>query len=510
MNLASTFAHVAAQRSEKIAFQDADETLTYGELDDLSSRVASFLVARGTAPGDRIGIYMGNSARYLVVAFGIWKAGAVLVPFNVAIPQGPLRHAAADSGVRTIFAEPAGITRLATDLAGLDVVDALVDVGRSDSVTSPATATYTDAISTEPIAGIVPRMDNDNALLMYTSGSTGKPKGVQQTHRNTTSVIEAEIDAWKLDETERAVICTPFFHVGGMQLTTLPMLFSGAFVYALPRWNAATWRDAAVAIDATFTALVPTMVVDVANQLEDNPIVLSSMKVCAIGGSVLPTGPVERFMNATGIVNAVNIYGQTEQSGLSICERPGEQSRPYALGRPLEQILQWRLTEPGSDDVLPDGPRLGELQVRGDAVTPGYWNLPETTEAKFVDSWFRTGDLVRIDADGVMHYVERIDEMIISGGENIYPQLIENHLASDPDVAEVAVIGTYHERWMQQVTAIIVPKTDSVTTEDILNYCASHPDLQGLQKPRRIEFVDALPRTGNNKIDRPQLKRTFV
>lgn len=510
MNLASTFAHVAAERADKVAFQDANGTLTYGQLDELSARVAAFLLTRAVEPGDRVGIYTGNSSRYLVVAFAIWKAGAVVVPFNVAIPQGALRHAAEDSGVRMIFADPAGITRLASDLAGLPVVDSLVDLGTSGAATSPASSTYDEAITAAPISGIVPRMDDDNALLMYTSGSTGKPKGVQQTHRNTTAVIEAEIDAWKLADTERAVICTPFFHVGGMQLTTLPILFSGAFMYALPRWNAATWRDVAVAIDATFTALVPTMVVDVANQLSENPIVLSSMKVCAIGGSVLPTGPVERFMTATGIVNAVNIYGQTEQSGLSICERPGEQSRPYALGRPLEQILQWRLTDPGSDDVLEEGPRLGELQVRGDAVTPGYWNLPETTKSKFVDGWFRTGDLVRIDADDVMHYVERIDEMIISGGENIYPQLIENHLASDPDVAEVAVIGTYHERWMQQVTAIIVPRTEAVTTEDILAYCAAHPDLQGLQKPRRIEFVDALPRTGNNKIDRPQLKRTFV
>ncbi|OAK56201.1 class I adenylate-forming enzyme family protein [Rhodococcoides kyotonense] len=510
MNLASTFAHVAEERPDKVAFENADGTLTYRELDDLASRVASYLINRGIQPGDRVGIYMGNTARYLVVAFGIWKAGAVLVPFNIAIPRGPLRHAADDSGVRMIFAEAAGIERLAGDLAGLDVVDSLVDVSISGERTEPAVATYADVVASAPLSQIVPRMDGDNALLMYTSGSTGKPKGVQQTHRNTTAVIEAEIDAWNLDETERAVICTPFFHVGGMQLTTLPILFSGAFIYCLPRWNAAAWREAAVRIDATFTALVPTMVVDVANQLENDPIALSSMKVCAIGGSVLPTGPVDRFMKATGIVNAVNIYGQTEQSGLSICERPGEQERPYALGRPLEQILQWRLTAPGSDDVLATGPRLGELQVRGDAVTPGYWNLPETTDAKFVDGWFRTGDLVRVDDNGVMHYVERIDEMIISGGENIYPQLIENHLASDPDVAEVAVIGTYHERWMQQVTAIIVPRRSSVTEEDILAYCASHPDLQGLQKPRRIEFVDALPRTGNNKIDRPQLKRTFV
>ncbi|MBQ7805744.1 class I adenylate-forming enzyme family protein [Rhodococcus sp. (in: high G+C Gram-positive bacteria)] len=508
MNLATKFSHVASVYPNRVAIEDAHESVTYGDLDTLSARIASYLGDEGIVAGERVGVYMSNSARYLVVALGIWKAGAVLVPFNLGLPRGPLRHAAEDSGVRMIFADSAAVTRLSADLVGLDVVDALVDMGRSAQ--SPAKATYDLAVSAPPITAIVPRMDDDNAFLMYTSGSTGKPKGVQQTHRNTTSVVEATIDTWNLDDSERAVICTPFFHVGGMQLCALPMLFSGAFLRVLPRWNAAAWRDAAIAIDATFTALVPTMVVDVANQLEDQPIVLDSMKVCAIGGSVLPVGPVSRFIDATGITNAINIYGQTEQSGVSICERSGEQERPWAIGRPMEQIVQWRLTDPGSNDVLDSATDVvGELQVRGDAVTPGYWNLPETNESKYVDGWFRTGDLVRVDSDGTMHYVERIDEMIISGGENIYPQLIENHLASNPDVAEVAVIGTYHERWMQQVTAIIVPRSESVTTGDILAYCASHPDLQGLQKPRRIEFIDSLPRTGNNKIDRPQLKRTF-
>ena len=216
-------------------------------------------------------------------------------------------------------------------------------------------------------------------------------------------------------------------------------------------------------------------------------------------------------MKATGIATAVNIYGQTEQSGLSSTERLGGQIRPHSLGRPLEQIGQWRLTEPGSDLVL--GSRtdeVGELQVRGDAVTPGYWQLPEMNAAKFVDGWFRTGDLVRIDGNGVAHYVERLDDMIICGGENIYPQIIESHLASSPDVAEVAVIGTAHERWIQQVTAIIVPQTPDVTVDAIRTYCAGCAELQDLQNPRRIELVDSLPRTGSNKVDRPTLRQRFT
>lgn len=515
MNLASSFQRVAAVNPTKVALKDDVSTLTYEELDDQSSRVASFLVDQSIEAGDRVGLYMSNCVQYIVVALGVWKAGAVLVPFNIAIPRAPLRHAVEDSGVRIVFGDSAGLQRFSGDCDGLDVLDALVHVPRPAQNDADASVlfawSYPEVLEWSVTGNIVPRLDGDNALLMYTSGSTGKPKGVQQTHRNITAVVEATNDAWKFSNADHAVICTPFFHVGGMQLMVLPMLLAGASAYTLPRWNADRWRQSVIDQHATYTALVPTMVVDIANAFESAPADLSSLRVCAIGGSVLPEGPVERFARATGITNAVNIYGQTEQMGVAVCERPGEQMLPQALGRPLEQIVQWKLTEPGSDEEIADGGTgIGELRVRGDAVTPGYWKLPEVNAAKITDGWLSTGDLVRIDADGVMHYIERIDEMIISGGENVYPQMIENCLASSPDVAEVAVIGTYHERWMQQVTAIVVPRNKDVSVEHIIAYCEKHPDLQGLQRPRRIELVEALPRTGNNKIDRPQLKRNFV
>jgi len=515
MNLANSFARVAPARSTKVAVQDADTALTYGELDDLSSRLARFLLDQSISPGDRIGVHMSNRVEYIVAVLGIWKAGAVLVPFNVAMPRAPLRHAVTDSDVQIIFADTAGLERLIRDCEGLVATERIVHVPRSaPSVAGDLFASrwsYQDVVSHEELVGIVPRLDHENAVLMYTSGSTGEPKGVQQTHRNIGAVIDATIDVWKFSDSDHAVICTPFFHVGGMQLMVLPMLLSGASSYILPRWQPEQWRQAILDTRATYTALVPTMVVDIANTFESDPVDLESIRVCAIGGSVLPTGPVARFIRVTGISTAVNIYGQTEQMGLAVCERPGEQALPQALGRPLEQIVQWKLTLPGSDDEMPRGySGVGELLVRGDAVTPGYWNLPEGNSAKIVDGWLRTGDLVRIDDAGVLHFVERIDEMIISGGENIYPQMIENSLASSPDIAEVAVIGTYHERWMQQVTAIIVPRSPQVTVEDVVAYCDQHPDLQGLQRPRRIELVDALPRTGNNKIDRTKLKQIYV
>ncbi|MGB3324233.1 MAG: class I adenylate-forming enzyme family protein [Mycolicibacterium fortuitum] len=512
MNLASVFHHQAAKYPDKLAVADAQTTLTYASLDDQSARVAAFLIAESIRPGDRVAIYMTNCVQYIVVALGIWRAGAVLVPLNTAVPQAPLRHAVDDSGVRMVFADSQTAVRFARDCQGLAAAENLIVYDRGPTEDPvPARWSYDHTLSAPPASSIHPRLDGDDAIIMYTSGSSGNPKGVRQTHRNVTAYITAITQVWNFSAEDFAVICTPFFHVGGMQLMILPMLLNGASAYTLPRWNVAQWRQAMQDHNATYTALVPTMVVDVANAFENEPADLSSVRVCAIGGSVLPDGPVQRFLSATGITNAVNIYGQTEQSGVAICERPGQQDSPRTLGRPLEQLVQWQLIDTATGENVSDRPdHVGELQVRGDAVSPGYWNLSQINADKYADGWLRTGDLMRIDAEGALHFVERSDEMIISGGENVYPQMIENSLASCPHVAEVAVIGTHHERWIQQVTAIVVPRTPAVTKDDILTFCAQHPDLQGLQRPRRIELVSALPRTGNNKIDRPQLKRDFV
>lgn len=148
--------------------------------------------------------------------------------------------------------------------------------------------------------------------------------------------------------------------------------------------------------------------------------------------------------------------------------------------------------------------------MRSDAVTPGYWKLPDLNAGRFADGWFRAGDLVRADADGYLYYVDRIDDMIVTGGENVYPQMIESHLASCPLIAEVSNIGTAHERWVHQVTAAIVPAKQGVTAADILGYCQGNPNLRGPQQPKRIEFVDELPRTGSGKINRPELRRMFA
>ncbi len=145
--------------------------------------------------------------------------------------------------------------------------------------------------------------------------------------------------------------------------------------------------------------------------------------------------------------------------------------------------------------------------MRGDAVTPGYWGIEAPD--RWSDGWFHTGDLMSRDDDGYLYYTDRIDDMIVTGGENVFPQMVEEHLAGHPDLAEVAVIGTAHERWVEQVTAVVVPNRDGVTADDVAAWCAEHPNLRGIARPRRIEVVEELPRTGSGKLNRPELRKKF-
>ena len=506
MNIACALRRSALEAPEKIAVRHGDVELTYRDLAAQSAAFAGFLRQRGIGPGDRVGILMHNEPEWLTAMVGIWMVGAVVVPFNYMAHPAAIRHVTVDADVKVIVTPANDVARLLEGVVGLPVEASVVSVGEAEG----AAFVWSEALANaDPVADVAPRLDSDDAILMYTSGSTGSPKGVRQTHRNSTAIVEAEIDMWSLTAADHALVCTPLFHVGGLQLIALPILMVGGTV-TLRRWKVAEYLADVQRLQPTFTALVAAMMIDIVHELDGHPMPLPSIRVCAIGGSALPQSRLRQLTELTGIV-PVNIYGQTEQMGVSITEPINEARREGSLGKPMRHIVDTRVVVPDSSPPVDvEVGEVGELWVRGDAVTPGYWQLPATNAEKFVDGWLRTSDLVRFDEDGFVFYVDRTDDMIISGGENVFPQMVEGFLAACPLVAEVAVIGTPHERLSSQVTAIIVPTTTGVRVEDIVAYCDSDPNLRGLQRPRRIEIVQEIPRTATNKIDRPQLKKQFA
>ena len=498
MNIATLLRRAAADHAGQVALRLDDTELRYAHYADQAARFAGYLRAEGVAPGQRVGVYLPTRLEYLTSLLGTWQAGAVGVPLNYMFPEAPLRHAIVDSGATHLVLLPADADRIKALLG--DACPVLLTIGEGGSFAA-ACAGH------EPFEAVVPRLDGDDALIMYTSGSTGVPKGVRQTHRNVVAQCDAVIDLYEVTSDDHSLNCAPLFHVAGLQFATLTMLLRGVQITFMPKWDALRWLELVQTLRPTFAGLVSTMMIDVGNRTVEQPVLVDSLRMCVFGGSRAPTAAIDRFAKGTGL-RPIEIYGQTEQNGLVATYAPHDQRRPDSMGRPLEQVVQTRLVPTdGGADLQPGDEGVGELWVRGDAVTPGYWHLdlPE----KWSDGWYRTGDLMSRDAEGYLYYVERIDDMIVSGGENIFPQVVEEHLANCPDLAEVAIIGTAHERWVQQVTAIVVPNREGVTAEDVAAYCETNPNLRGMHRPRRIEIVDALPRTGSGKLNRPELRKQY-
>lgn len=500
MNIANLLRRAAADHAGRVALRLDDEEIGYAHLAETGGRFAAYLLAEGLRPGERVGFYLPNTLEYLTGLLGVWQAGGVGVPLNYMFPDAALGHAITDSGVTHMVVPPGDVARL----EGLGVRARLLTTGPGGGFAAAVAAH-------EPAHHVVTRLDRDDALIMYTSGSTGVPKGVRQTHRNTTAHVEGVIDLYQLTSADHVLNCMPLFHVGGLQLASLPVLLRGGQVTFMAKWDPLVWIDLAQRLRPTYGGLISTMMIDIGNRTAGAPLVLDSFRILMFGGSRTPTAAIDRLAAGTG-VEGVEIYGQTEQSGLVVSYAAGDPRRPDSMGRPLAQVVRTRLVSPATGADITDVGEVGELWVQGDAVTPGYWNLklPEKwAETSSGAGWFRTGDLMSRDAEGYLSYVDRIDDMIVSGGENIFPQMVEEHLANCPDLAEVAVIGSAHERWVEQVTAVVVPSRPGVTADEIAAYCATDPNLRGMHRPRRIEIVDALPRTGSGKLDRPELRRMF-
>lgn len=498
MNIVTILRRTATDHPDKVAVRIDDTEISYLQLFDRVHRFGSYLQSVGIAPGDRVGFLLPNGPDYVVGVFGAWSAGAIAVPLNSMFPDAPLRYAIEDSGVRLIVTRPENVERI-RGLAGDEV--SLLEAGPQGRMDAEITAA-------EPDHRVVSRLDADEAVIMYTSGSTGVPKGVRQTHRNITAHADAVIDFHELTPADHVLNCMPLFHVGGLHLSTVPILLRGGQLTFMPQWDVDRWLELAQTLKPTYGGLISTMMIDVGNRTVSDPVTLESFKICLFGGSRTPTAALKRLEDGTGI-RATEMYGQTEQNGLAVSYRPGEERRPGSMGCPLEQVVRTRIVSLDTEtDVEPTSTDVGELWVRGDAVTPGYWNVDAPD--KWSDGWFRTADLVRRDENGYLYYVDRVDDMIISGGENVYPQMVEEHLANHPRLAEVAVIGTADDRWVQQVTAVVVPRDDELTAEDVAKWCAENPNLTGMHRPKRIEITAAIPRTGTGKINRPELKRMFA
>lgn len=494
MNLCEYLARQVERRPDAPAIErpgQGGDPITYGELERRAGRVAAWLDEHGIGEGDRVAVYMPNCPAYVPLVFGIWHVGAVASPLNTRFGVDDLAFVLDDIRPTVLF----------TSGAFADATDELA--ARVESLAHVVEVDHDGAFAEFPAAeppARVKRLDEDTAIIMHTSGTTGDPKGVVQTHRNIGAQVDSGITIFGLGSDDTALVAMPLFHVGGLHGSVLMSLFSGGSIAIMPEWNAEECIRAIEDVGATYTGLVPTMMVDALDTDAVEECDTSTLRVCFFGGAPAPEPLLEEFREAFG-VQLTNYYGQTENAGVSVTLDPETELPAGALGK-LTPAVRGSVVDIDTGEEVESGER-GELLLRGDIITPGYWERPERNEALFTDGWLHTEDIVRQDEDGFLYYVDRKDDIIHSGGEKVPPSRVENVLQDMDGVEAVAVFGSEHERWGQTVTAAIVG--DDLTEADVEAFCDAREDLPGYMKPRRVVFVDEFPRTGSQKIDKVAL-----
>ena len=498
------------EHAGNIAIEESGKQITYDEYGKMADKLASYFFNIGFSRNDRIGILLPMSLDYLVSFYAIWKIGAVAVPINNRFSAEDIQFVIKDANLKGLIFSDLEKAKLVNVLGSNQALKFVVQSNENED------NTFNQIYKREHSVGGTDEswaLDDDDAMIMYTSGTTGKPKGVRQSHRNNSSSVHMVMDAWKLKETDILLNNVPLFHVGGLQCGTFPALLSGGKIILLQKWNAVDWIDISINRKATWSGLVSTMVVDTVNAIKSRDNIRMdefSYRFIFFGGSPTPN-PVMSYFENFFKVPLREIYGLTEATGLVVSYSERQKWKIGSMGHIMNQVARYRIVKPeslGEKNTLINS-KEGVLLLQGNTITKGYLNRPELNQERFIDGWFNTKDIVKVDDNNFIYYLGRMDEMIISGGENVYPQEVESVIASHPDVKEVAVIGTPHERWIEAVTAIVVPKRDGLSTDDVIKFCESSNSLAPYKWPKRVFIANELPKTGSGKINKAALKEIY-
>ena len=479
---------------------------TYRELQRASAQVAAALAAR-FAPGDHVALWSPNSADWVLFQVGAGLAGLVLVTVNPAYQEGELADVLRRSRARGLFfgsehhgrdlAKPAH--EVAATIPSVEVVRSLVDL-------------LADAEATE-IPEQLPHVDADAiAQIQYTSGTTGFPKGAMLTHGGVSTAC-AQVIRRAIPGSEQVTYVNPMplFHIGGSGVATVGTLACAGTQVVMPRFDVGLWLALVGAEGATITMAVPTMLIAILEHPRLGDHDLAGLRAILTGGAYVPRELVERAHAELG-ADVLITFGQTESHGTMCTTRRHDSAEDISstVGLPLDHV-EVAIADPASGEIVDVG-APGEILIRGDQVMAGYYNAPvETGAAIDDDGWLHFGDLGTMDHRGYLRVIGRLKDMIIRGGENIYPREIENVLARHPEVADVAVVGVPDETWGEEVAAVIRLQPDlnePPEPEQLREYCRERLALY--KSPRLWFYVPAFPLTPSGKIQKHRIVTSIV
>jgi len=451
-----------------------DRTTTYAELAVRITKLAAQLRRAGVAAGDRVGYLGKNHPAFVETMFATHVLGAIFVPFNVRLTAPELAYQVADSGVRVLV----HATEVAIDGPMTIRLDTEYEQWLADGAADPIDA---------PVA------QDDIALILYTSGTTGRPKGAQLSHANLIWNTVNLLVGVDVCADEVTLVSAPLFHVAALGQTLLPTLIKGGRAVLTSSWDVDGCFDLVAKHGVTLMFGVPTMFAALAASSRWADADLSSVRTLMCGGATVPEALIATYQTR-GLVFCQG-YGLTETAPGATFLEAGESVRKIgSAGVPAFFT-----------DVRVRG-ETGEILVRGPNVTPGYWLDPTATAAALTDGWFHTGDLGRLDAEGHLYVVDRLKDMFVSGGENVYPAEVENAIFTHPAVLDTAVVGVPDETWGEVGRAFVVCRPGAcLSATEIREFLT--PRLAKHKIPAHVEMVTELPRTGSGKVRKAELRR---
>jgi long-chain acyl-CoA synthetase len=500
-NLAVMVAESARRTPGKPAVILGETKVSYAQLDAQSDRVAASLTAGGLTPGDRVGLQLPNIPQFVIAYFGILKAGGVVVPMNVLLKAPEIEFQLRDSGARTLITFAACLEEAAKAAASADVPSLYVAAATTPLAAGAPFGTL--LAGDQPGPQLATRSPVDPAVIIYTSGTTGVPKGAVLSH--ITLYLNADIPGrlFGFGDDDVVVVALPLFHIFGLSSILNTCVLLGGTMSLVPRFEAAAVLEVIQRDRATVFEGVPTMYVALLQAPGLASYDLSSLRVAISGGAPIPAEIIDSFERRFG-VTILEGYGLSETASTTTFNVSAAERKIYSVGKPIWGVSVQVWDSQGQP--LPAGAEhVGEIVVRGPNVMTGYHNNPKATAEAFAGGWFHTGDLGYVDDDGFLFIVDRIKDLIIRGGYNVYPREVEEAIYTHPAVAEAAVVGVPDATMGEEVHAIVaVLAGQSLTEGELIDFVRQR--VAAYKYPRSVEFRDSLPKGATGKILKKELR----
>lgn len=494
---------------EKEAIVDVTKgvRLTYSEFDQEVNQLANALMASGVDKGDVVSTYLFNTIELATVVFACGKIGAIINPINFRLKANEISYIFKDAAPKVVLFEKA----LEPQVKAVHGEFSAISFWYVDEDTPDYAVNYYDRISKAPATRpSIDVFEDDTYAIMYTSGTTGRPKGVMHRHRDMVEQSLICVAAMKLTSEDKGLSCAPMFHCAELHCCYFPRIHVGATNVLIHHFDPKQVLKTIEDENITVMFGAPTMWNMMLQQNLDT-FDLSTMRLGLYGAAPMAPVLVRACKDKLGI-DLVQAYGMTEMGpAITFLYEHEQLTKSGSAGKPCfnHEIRIVKPKEDGPsepDDILPPG-EIGEIIVRGSCMMTGYYNREDATENALYKGWYHSGDLGYMDEEGYLYVCDRVDDMIISGGENVYPREVEDVLYEHEGVIDVAVIGEPDDLWGEKVVAYVVAKNQGITDEELEVFCKNNDKLADYKRPRKYVFVNELPRNASGKIQKFKLRQ---